>query len=107
MNKLKYVLGIAFCAGLTLGLNPSAEALGPCEKEAAHCNRQVDVEFRQEKKILGNTEARNRLDGRRYECRTALKKCHRLATDRRDLKLGYGAGYGYSGSGSSGSSSQY
>ncbi len=90
MHILKTALIIATCIVINLGMAAPSSALGPCEKEAARCNRLIDVEFRAEKKVAGDSEARNLMDGRRYGCRTAMKKCKRIATGRRDLRLGNG-----------------
>jgi hypothetical protein len=103
MNKTKIVLIFACWGLLGLGLSTPAAALSPCEKQAAQCSREADLEFRHDKKALGDPEARNILDGRRYTCRTAMKKCKKMSMARRDLRLGRAASRGntYRGSGSS------
>jgi hypothetical protein len=104
MNDIRFGLAIVAVALLSVSFSAPAVALGACEKKAATCNRQTDIEFRQDRKALGDSEARGAMDVRRRECRTAMKKCKRKSVRMRDLKLDYraSAGGGYSRSSSPG-----
>ena len=90
MYKANTVLIFISIVLFSLSMKTPAIALGPCEKQAAQCNRQVDIEFRHNKEELGESEARNLVDRRRYECRSIMKKCKKVAAGRRDLRLGSG-----------------
>ena len=90
--KIGLFLLFAFCAALAAGPVTPALALNACQKEAAQCNRIIDVTFRQEKRDLGDRSARKLEDRRRFECRAALKKCGEVKSRNRDLRLGPGGG---------------
>ncbi|NQV20636.1 MAG: hypothetical protein HQ511_04380, partial [Rhodospirillales bacterium] len=66
MDKKSFVLTLIFCAALVGGPAGPARALNPCEKEAAQCNRETDLSFREEKRALGENDARKLMDQRRY-----------------------------------------
>ncbi len=96
MGRKIFLLTLPICAALITLPTPKAVALGVCEKEAGQCIREADVSFRQEKKVIGDMEARNLQDQRRFQCRSAMKKCKAVLTRNRDLRIG-GPGVNNSG----------
>lgn len=92
MDKKSFVLTLIFCAALVGGSAGPAHALNPCEKQAAQCNRETDLSFREEKRALGKKDARKLMEQRRFECRALLKKCTKVTARNRDLRMSGGGG---------------